>query len=292
MNVHKHSEAEFTEYQLPHNRREVFFDCLKLRYGVFVLTGLLLLLFILPFFAVKLYGEMIYANMYEAYLNAVGEEASFDALSQAKILKFYTSLAYIPCLAIFALGIAGAMRVIRQLVWGEGLFFLKDFGAGIKQNGAFSVLTFTLFGVIFALNRFLLLMNTEYPVIQYIPTGLIVLFIIPIVMFVVSLTAVYNNKYSTTVKNAFLLYMKNIPQSLAFTAVLVSAYLLDLLGLSILKTVVMAIAVVFVLPLFIEARFLFDCSVFDKYINKKSYPDYVDKGLFRLTDDRQPPDFK
>lgn len=276
MNVRKHSEAEFTEYMLPHNRRQVFFDCIKMRYGVFVLSGLLLFAFLLPFFAVKIYSEIVYANVFTIATDAALLETS------AKNIKFYASIAYIPCMAIFSLALAGVVRVIRQLVWAEGLFFWKDFGAGIKQNGASYVLTAVIFSSIFALNRFILTIDTTGSFVAYIPTGLIVMLVIPITLFTLSLTAVYTNKYSVTVKNAALLYSKNIPASLIFSLMLVSLLLLDLITVGILKYVIMAILAVFLLPLFIEARFLFDCYVFDKYINVYSYPDYVDKGMFRM----------
>ena len=166
MNVHKHSQSDFDEYSLPHNRKEVFFDVLKMRYGTLIFVGLLLLAFTLPLLLVKILGETVFVGLYET----LGEQES--AYDYARVLRFYISLSYIPCLAVFAVGVAGATRVVRQLVWGEGVFFWGDFSDGIKQNYKNCLLTFLLLGLTYALCSFILVLNVEYQFVVYIPIAL------------------------------------------------------------------------------------------------------------------------
>ena len=184
MNVRKHSQAEFTEYGLPHNRKEVFFDVLKNRYGTVVGCGLILCLFTLPFFAVKVLGETVFTSVFYQFDGDMDKAEEY-----AKVLRFYVAVIEVPCFSIMALGFAGVTKVLRQLLWAEGLFFKTDFFSGVKQNGKHFVITFTLFGAIRALNYLLLTVNFSPEFVLYFPTGVIILFVVPVFMTALSQTS-------------------------------------------------------------------------------------------------------
>ena len=68
------AKSDFTFAQLPHTRREVFFDCLKLRFGTIVLCGLMLLLFALPLLSVYAVRDVVLLSVYRSLADgAVGE---------------------------------------------------------------------------------------------------------------------------------------------------------------------------------------------------------------------------
>ena len=277
MNVRKYSQTEFDEYGLPHNRKEVFFDVLKNRYGVIVCCGLIMCLFTLPYFAVKVLGETVFTSVFYKF-----DGDMTAAEDYAKVLRFYISLAHIPCFIIMALALAGVVKVIRQLIWAEALFFETDFFSGIKQNGLHYALTFALYGVIKSLDYLLLTVNVSTPFVLYLPTGVIIVFIVPLLMTALSQTAVYSVTYPRLISNSFKLYVKNIPVNLLFVIILIIGLLTDFITITLLKYAVIFIEILLLLTPYIMARMLFDFSVFDKYINARNYPELVDKGLIRL----------
>ena len=287
MNVRRHAEREFTEFDLPHNRKEVFFDRLKTRFDVFFKLGLMLALFFLPMLAVAVYGDIAKVGL----SSDLATEEEFAAA--IKIFDVTLAVYYIPCLLLVAVGLAGAAKVVRQLIWGEGVFFFADFGSGIKQNYAPFAITFLLGGIVNLFDRFVISLGFEPEFVAYIPLGASVVFLTPIAMFVLSQTTVYVNGYLQLVKNAFKLFIKTLAPSLLFVAMIalwfVGGWALDLLSsisaaFLIVKYVLAVVGIIFLLPTFLTARLLFDMSVFDKYINKKDYPELVDKGLVRITD--------
>lgn len=277
MNVKKFSETEFTEYGLPHNRKEVFFDCLKMRYGLIVACGALILLFLLPLFAVAIFGETSFSVFYER--NSADPTAIEDG---ANILKFYVSVASIPCLVIAALGFAGVYKIIRRLIWAEPVFFWRDFADGFKANGLQFGIAFAVFGAIIALDRLILVMNLPNPVFGFLPTAVTFVAILPVFMTMLSHSAVYNVRFFTLVKNSLLLFIKNVPINLLFVLIFAAFAALDLLTVTLLKYSLFVLITLFLSAPFVMARLLYDCSVFDRLINVRDYPEMVDKGLIRL----------
>ena len=276
MNVRKHSQTEFTEYGLPHNRKEVFFDVLKNRYGTIVCCGLILCLFTLPFFAVKVLGETVFTSVFYKFDGDIEKAEEY-----AKVLRFYVAAAEVPCLAIAALGFAGVVKVLRQLLWAEGLFFTTDFFSGIKQNGAHYAVTFSLFGIIRALDYLLLTVNYSPAFVLYLPTGAIILLVVPVFMTALSQTSVYNVTYGRLLINSSKLFIKNIPVNLLFVFVAIIGLSLDFITITLLKYAMIFIVILLLLTPYLMARLLFDFSVFDKYINVRDYPEMVDKGIVR-----------
>jgi len=277
MNVHKYSDKDFTEAMLPHDRKQVFFDCVKMRFGVIVKAGLVLLLVLLPYFAVRVYGDVLTVGIYERY----GDDPE-AALQAGRALKTVMALVQAPCLGIASVGFAGVMKVLRQLVWGEGVFFHEDFWSGVRQNGGYFALTFVLAGLVHALDRFVLTINFSVQFLLYAPLAVSIFVLLPMAFFILTQTTIYRNKYGTLVKNSGYFFIKTVPQSWLFVLIAALPFALEFLPFFIVKYVVWILLAIFALPLFLTARFLFDCSVYDKFINKTQYPDIYDKGVYRL----------
>lgn len=111
------------------------------------------------------------------------------------------------------------------------------------------------------------------------------MFITPLFMYVLTQSVLYSNKYTTYFKNSVYFFIKTVPVSLLFTLILLiliypvnSSYLPYLW----LQYTIISISVILLLPFFLSAKMLYDFSIYDKYINIKDYPEYVDKGINRI----------
>ena len=279
MNFNNYSNKEFKESDLPHNRKEVFFDTLKVRFLLYLKIGFVLFLFLLPFLGVNLYGKLLIASYLEE--NGMTEEA----INQASQMKTIITLFYVPAFMIFSIGLAGVMKVLRQLIWGEGVVFKDDFKSGIKQNYQTFLTTFFIFGLVYVLDTFVSSLNLEYKFIVYIPYGVTFVFIIPVFMYILTQSILYSNKYTSFLKNSIYFFIKTVPVSLLFTLILLvliypinSSYLPSLW----LQYSIISVVIILIIPFFLSAKILYDFSVYDKYINVKDYPEYVDKGINRI----------
>ena len=279
MNFNKYSSTDFKASNLPHNRKEVFFDTLKVRFLLYVKIGFILFLFLLPFLAVNLYGKLVVTSYLEA--NGITDET----VAYASRIKMIISLIYIPTLMFFSIGLAGSMKVLRQLIWGEGVMFKDDFKSGIKQNYQQFLTTFFIFGLIYFLDIYISTLKLEYEFIVYIPYGVTFVFIIPVLMYVLTQSILYSNKYTSYLKNGTYFFIKTVPVSLLYTLVLLilvypinTSYIPSLW----LQYSIVSVIIILLLPMFISAKILYDFRIYDKYINSKDYPEYVDKGINRI----------
>ena len=271
MKKRKSANRDFTEDSLPHNRVEVFFDVLKQRYDVLLKIGALLLVFLLPTLIVGLIGDVTYLNVLS---EGQASEAELAALNQT------FTLINVGPIAFFGLGLAGAIKVVRNLVWGEPVFFWKDFFSGIKQNRLIYVFVFLIFALVKLLLSYL---NALIPsdLLRALPSAICLVFLAPIGMFELSATVVYKDGFLSLLGNSVKFFVKSAPVCFVFVLVLAGAFLIDYIELFILRCVLKVLAIVLFLPLYILAWTLFSHRVFDKMVNTALYPDYVDKGIYR-----------
>lgn len=280
MKKSKQASSDFTFAQLPHNRKEVFFDCLKLRFGTVVCCGLLLLLFLLPLIAIEITYDIVNLNIYNSLIG--GQMSEMQATLYKNELQLYTSLAQTVCLGIFAVGLAGVALILRQLVWGEPIFFWVDFKRGIRQNAARFVSVFAICALANVASVLCSTMLDEMPIVGYIPLGALIFAVVPIALFVLSQSAVYNVGFGKAISNGLAFYGKRLWQTLLFTALALIVGLSRLAPISALKYLLMLLCTVFLLPMYIMAWLLVSCNVFDEVLNRDNYPELFDKGVYRL----------
>lgn len=274
----KKAKTDFTRDDLPRNRWEVFVDCLKERFLLFMSMGLTLLIFALPLFFVTLLKDNTAGALYHAFVNAeYSQEEYYSLLRSANSLY---SLYFIPCYIVLAMGTAGVMQIIRQLVWGEGVFFMQDMIEGIKSNGLYYALIAFLSGL------YVYLQNTFFPVqdsdfFLVIPI-IVALIFLPPFCFMLSQIVVYKNPFLKYLTNGFLLYIKTVPTTLAFLTLFLIPAVLGLNLLPFLAKYIILIAFFLILaPMLLTGWFLYSCYVFDKFVNKELYPEIYDKGVYR-----------
>lgn len=279
MRKRKASLRDFTAEDLPHDRVGVFKDRLRFHWASFLALGALLALASLPFLALLLAKDIRFATLYSSFKTGEIDEAAYGgALRSASNL---THLLYLPCLALFGLMLSGVNRIIRQLVWGEGLFFFEDWKDGVKQSGLGYVVVFLLGGACYALDAFVFDAGLGLPFLQVLPFGFSIAFLAPIALFYLGHLTVYHAKTKDALKNSFLLFGKNI--GIAYLGV---ALLLGPLFLAEIPSLYGQLIALFLVaflwdPLALLIWALLSNSVFDKMINQTSCPALVDRGLYR-----------
>ena len=274
----KKAKTDFTINDLPKNRWEVFGDCLKERFLLFLSMGVVLLLFALPLFFVTILSDNTMGALYSAYINGEHSQEEFYALVQSANSLY--ALFFISCYIVLAVGIAGVMQVIRQLVWGEGIFFMQDLIEGIKSNGLnYASIAFLSGLAAYLINTFLPIQSNGFLIA--VPIVLSFVFLPPI-GFMISQIVIYKNPFFKYLINGFMLYIKTVPTTLPFLLLfMIPAFLgLNLIPL-IVKYVILFVFFLLLAPMLLTGWFLYCCSVFDKLINKEFYPEIYDKGVYR-----------
>lgn len=256
---------------LPVDRKGVFFDCIKQRFDVIAKCGLVILIAALPLLVVKFWGELIYLRMLES-----AEKAAANTAALRQIL----SLAEIPCYMLFGLGFAAVSRILRQLIWGEPIFFFHHFKLGLKQNAKPYLLIFLLFGILNAANSFAAMLPGG-SVFSLMPTVITLLFFLPVGLYMLSQAVFYDVRFGKSFTNGLALYMKTAPIVWIFCVLIVAFSLIDLIPHLLIRLALTLIIVFFALPLYAMAWLLYSCHVFDRFINPGQYPEIVGKGLYR-----------
>ena len=261
---------------LPHSRKEVFFDLLSHRKMTLFALSCFTFMFFIP-----LAVDLIYFNFLEA-MAIVSEK--YEYLFS---LIFYSMLIMLPCMMVGFLGLAGAFYTAKKMVWQESNMFSIDFFNGIKENWKHALVSGFLFGAaLFGLvvgGSYLLIYSPIAPIWCGIGVGaLILVFILLGIVGALTFTqdVYYDNSYLITFKNSFafmgLLNWKVLVLFLLSTGVVVG------LGMINFVTLVIGLALFAILnSVVIVIYTLLSHEAFDKYINKDNYPEMVAKGLYK-----------
>lgn len=272
----KCATKDYNVLSLPKTRKEQFSDIIKHNYRLFLLLGLILLCFALPLLVSVVVKDISYLNIVQS-----GETDPEIIYS----MKFTTTLIFgateIVSFVIFSLGLAGILKIIKELIYSEPVFLKEDFKEGIKNNFV-QIMVLSLVVGIFSLisNVFSLTMNNK--VLKYLPLAVNYGLIFPICFISMFLIAVYKNKFLVIIKTSIILYIKHFPMILltyVLTIVLVSTKWIPL-ELFFIKYALFIVLVVLYYPLVIFGSFLYQIYIFDDKINKDQFPDYYKKGLF------------
>ena len=278
----KHITDKDVERALPTNRKEAFFDLLAHR----KMTLFALSCFVFMFF-IPLAVDLFVFNYFETL--AVANDKNGYLFS----LFFYSMLVMLPCMIIGFLGLVGGFYVAKRLVWQEGISLANDFFQGIKENWKHAVINGALFGlVLFGAvvgGCYLLIFSPTSPVWCGVGIGALVLLFLVIGM-VVSLNLAqdvyYENGYFVTMKNSFcflgLLNWRVLVLFILSTGAVVALSFFNMVTLGIGLFLFAALnSVVIVLYTLISHK------AFDKYINSEHYPEMVNKGLYKKSEDHK-----
>lgn len=277
----KTASKDFQKSMLPQNRRQVLADVVKLHWGKLLLLGLLVFAFSLPLH--------ITALLQDLYAMQLPVENIADELPQV-VLQWIsssnaTALIEIPCFVFLAIGLAGLMRVIRQLAWEDNMYFRYDFLIGIKQNMAQMVLLALLVGAVRFICNYILNLSMlitaggVYSYLGIIPSVVLSILCVPPAAYATVCIAVYGNSFRQNIRIGFMLFARHPWKTLL--AVVCGLVVFIPQCIPTFYTIVFGRIISSILVPFIMLGWvLFSFNGLDEKINPKFHPELVGKGTF------------
>ena len=181
---------------------------------------------------------------------------------------------------IAILGLSGVIHVLRNLIWGEGIFFKEDFGEGIKNNAGKDIIFAVIFSLFYAA-AYVVYSLFPSTIISWFGLFLFALVFLPIYFWIMFLNNTYDSKFGQLLKNGLFFYIRTIGWTLLGILMplsLVALYFIQFY-LVWLKYILLVLIIIFVYPIIILIMTLYTTSKFDVYINKDNYKDYYLRGL-------------
>lgn len=268
----KSARHNFTAAMLPRDRKSQFFDCCRQRKDLIFKSALVLLLFQLPFLAVKAIANLSYANMLAT---------NVDAATTAVFLQI-VSLMQIPCYAIMGLGFAAISRVFRQLAFSEPVFFGYHLKMGLSQNGKRFASIFLLGGIILHLCNLSRFFWSGF--VAYVPMLMFAAIFLPVGLYMLSQAVFYEVRFSKSFSNGIALLAVKLLPTLGFSLLIMSLGLIDYIPLLVIRILLNG-GVILVSPIIGLGWLIFSCYVFDKTINPKLNLEIIGKGLYHPESD-------
>ncbi len=280
----KQAKQDYTESMLPHNRREVFFDVLKLYWSKFLLYGILMLICSLPLIFIFITQTDINTEILnEIAISEAGEQLeslTYKYLQSQVTFALLSGLCWLPVF-IF---LSGLSKVIRQHGFEECVVFRSDCADGFKSNCLQMLPLGIIFSACYAFSWISYSFSQEADSIPQcialvIPIGIFILVLLPITMYSIPLISVYSNKFGRVLKTAFIISVSRpLPTLLALTCTFAIFALLFVK--QIVWLMIFCIIIALLSPTILFGWFLFCFDQFDIMINKNQYPELVGRGTF------------
>lgn len=282
----KYASHDFQYSSLPTTRKEAFKDVYRNNFRTIFSSGAMLLLFALPLIIFSIVMDIGRLGM---TLEFYSEEELYDILLLWDIIA---NVGVIILFFVFLVGFAGVFRIIRQLIWQEGISFWHDFKKGIKENYPIMALLTGITVIIYLATYFVQLFFLQFLI------GLTLIFIflfvfVSIYLWTLFMSSVYQTKLSVYLKNGFFFASRTIGWTFLYVILIaipfLSYYLYFLSFCGMLLFVVLKYAIfiamlLFYYPMMLIVGSLYANSNFDKYINQENYPEYYRKGLYNPKD--------
>ncbi len=284
----------------PKSRFQLFKDLFGDHIGKIVKINLLILLFFVPLLVV-LYLSSMYtqtnAILYPFGANlGVGYPAMPNLEGVSEWLRVESGL--FTCIGIWlssivaSVGLAGGMYAVRNLIWTEGVFVVKDFWRGVKLNYKNALQAALFFCTVFllamtAINvaEFNIAIGAQEvvflrisQVLCYILMGVAAL----MTLWMIALGVNYQSTFFTLFKNSFLMMIGTPLQTVFFGAIAILPFLAFLLGgVNTLFTSLALMAMTLLSFSFALLVWLnFTQWVFDLYVNPKTQATGQDKTIY------------
>ena len=273
------SNPDYKYSSLPTTRKEAFKDVYHHNFKTITLSGLMLLLFSIPliiFLIMMDYGRL---GMTSEKFNE--EELRAVLLLWDIIVNGGVVLLLYPVLV----ALMGVMRVLKLLVWQEGIDFFYDFKVGIKENIKYFSLLYLFPALIFIGTYCVYAFLLNF----LIGIWLIILFVIifvPLFLWSIYVVNVYQTTLWNYIKNGAFFYSRTLPLTILFSILISFPFFSIFIPLSgvtiIVKYSLIIVMMVFYYPFMIIVGYLYSLSKFDLFINKDNYPEIYRKGLYDI----------
>lgn len=266
-----YSTSDFKKDSLPTNRKELFWDILKNHYFSFLKTGLILVLFCLPLLFIGFIKDYsyIYANE-----NGISNEATLITASAVEII-------FVILLSIFASGMG---KIYKEYSWMDPVFFKDDFKIGVKENIKPTIISAIFIALLNFFFNFVYVVS-DNGFITAIPFGFNTVVLFPIFLHVIFINFLYTNKYGTNFSLGCFFYLKHLPSTLLLTMLIILPKAFDFFHFAniftiLTKYIIIAIYIIFIIPLILLIAQLNEMRIFDKRVNVIRFPEMVNKGLY------------
>ena len=277
MRKDRNQNIDYDLSSLPATRKEAFKDVYRHNFRTIFSSGVMLLLFALP-----LIIFLIVMGIIRLGINP--ERYSKEVLSSVLLVwDLILNVGVVLLLYVVVVALMGVMRIIKLLVWQEGINFRHDFNVGIKENFKYFSLLY-LFGSLIYLatySVYIFLLNF------ILGLGLLFLFIIifvPLLLWGFMTINVYKTTLGSYLKNALFFYSKTLGWSLLFVLAVIWPFFMVFLPINgylfLLKYPLLMLMMVFYYPFQLVVGSLYAYSKYDLYINKNNYPEIYQKGLY------------
>ncbi len=296
----KERSEEYARSTLPTNRWQLFWDIFKGNFGKIVKANLLTLLFFLPMVAVIIVMVMMRNMQSEVYPFGANLGVGYpfypiqaglsESLQLTNGLMLYGGLIITSFIA--ALGLAGGMYVIRNMVWTEGIFVANDFWRGIKLNYKnalqamlFFIIVLSLCGSLISLANFTIATGDitkgqrVWMIISQVTSYILIILAAMMTLWMIALGVNYKLKFFAMLRNAFLMSIGSFPQTIFFAALAAIPFILLLFG-SFFLVIGIIMALLFGLAYALLVWLDFAQWLFDKFINPKIEGAKVGRGIF------------
>lgn len=293
----KERDENYARSTLPSNRWALFWDIFKGRFSKLVIVNLLMLIFFIPMIAVIIFRyvyttvqgvSMPFASWvgtgYTPLPNLVGvpQQVVLSTNIQFGALMLVAAL-------IAAVGIAGGIYVIRNMVWTEGIFVANDFWRGIKINIVIELQSTVFYGVMLYLFTISInwasymnasgtgndVLNSISIAVSYIAIAIVTL----MYLWMLSMGGNYKLKFFQLLKNSFLMTFGLIFQNVFFAVLMAIPAILLLLG-SFFQIVGIFLLVLIGLSYMLLVWFNYSQWAFDKFFESKREGGKVNRGIY------------
>ena len=276
----KYRDSEFTENDLPLNRRVQFFDIFKNDWKTLLLLGVILLFSSIPYLTIDVIHWFIVMRLPSQLASNGGTpEMIVQTLKLTEIL--YEAI-LVPATLIISVPLAGSARVLKRLIHGEGVLFKDDFLQGVAMNVWQYLLIMLIYCILRFLTQFIHIYTAGIPLVSDISygitTGILHIIFVPILLFMFSQAAIYKIKFWLNLQNSYKLAFNSILVMLLFSLVIFGVYYMRYISNPVLRVGLDSLLIL-LSPFYLLLLYLFTISRFDTYINKENYPEIYRKGL-------------
>ena len=271
------SNPDYQYSSLPTTRKEAFKDVYRHNFKTILSSGLMLLLFATPLLVFLFIMDL-------GKLGMTPDRFSEEELRGVLFLwDIIVNSGAVILLYVVLIGLMGLMRVLKLLVWQEGIDFFHDFKVGVKENFKHFSLLYLIFAILFALTYSVYIFVLNFLVGIWLMVLYIIVFV-SIGIWALFVVNVYQCSLWNYLKNAVFFFSKSLLLSIPFVILLVLPFFFVFIPLSIvtfsIKYPVILVMAIFYYPFLIIVGFLYSFNKFDEFINKENYPEIYRKGLY------------
>lgn len=277
MRKRRDPNKDYEYSSLPTTRKEAFKDVYRHNFKTIFSSGVTLLLFSIPLIAFLIIMNIGRLGM---TLDNYSEEVLPSVLL---VWDLILNGGVFILLYVTLIGLMGVMRVLKMLVWQEGINFWHDFKVGIKENIKQMTIFYVIGGLIYLATYCVYIFLLNF----IIGLSLILLFTViflPMIFWSFYTINIYQTTFINYLKNGIFFYTRSIPWTLLFVILIIWPFFAIFIPMSgyilFIKYPILILLIIFYYPFLLVVGYLYSCSKFDQYINKENYPEIYRKGLY------------